>query len=101
MLARQKNLNNIEKEEPIIRRVYRKSLNYGATVVSVYHTLLSQLYHRGCHGRSMGIVTPVPWSWKDRVLLGGTSVSTSVVTTVPKKTEISESYHIHTNDYVE
>ena len=96
-----KNLNNIEKEEPIIRRVYRKSLNYGATVVSVYHTLLSQLYHRGCHGRSMGIVTPVPWSWKDRVLLGGTSVSTSVVTTVPKKTEISKSYHIHTNDYVE
>ena len=40
-----------------------------------YHTLLSQLYHRGCHGRSMGIVTPVPWSWKDRVLLGGTSVT--------------------------
>ena len=96
-----KNLNNIEKEEPIIRRVYRKSLNYGATVVSVYHTLLSQLFHRGGHGRSMGIVTPVPWSWKDRVLLGGTSVSTPVVTTVPKKTEISESYHIHTNDYVE
>ena len=47
-----------------------------------YHTLLSQLFHRGCHGRSMGIVTPVPWSWKDRVLLGGTSVSTPVVTTV-------------------
>ena len=66
-----------------------------------YHTLLSQSYHRGCHSRSMGVVTPVPWSWNDRVLLGGTSVSTPVVTTVPKKTEISESYHIHTNDYVE
>ena len=25
----------MEKEEPIIRRVYRKTLNYGATVVSV------------------------------------------------------------------
>ena len=49
-----------------------------------YHTLLSQSYHRGCHGRSVGIVTPVPWSWKDRVLLGGTSVSTPFVTTVPK-----------------
>ncbi|MDY4851404.1 MAG: hypothetical protein SO188_00940 [Prevotella sp.] len=49
-----------------------------------YHTLLSQSYHRGCHGRSMGIVTPVPWSWKNRVLLGGTSVSTPVVTTVPR-----------------
>ena len=84
MLARQINLNNMEKEEPIIHRVYRKSLNYGATVVSVVSYALSQSYHRGCHGRSMGIVTPVPWSWKDRVLLGGTSVSIPVVTTVPK-----------------
>ncbi|MDY4852408.1 MAG: hypothetical protein SO188_06155 [Prevotella sp.] len=46
-----------------------------------YHTLLSQLYHRGCHGRSMGIVTPVPWSWKDRVLLGGTTVTKAYDTT--------------------
>ena len=30
----------------------------------------------------MAVVTPVPWSWNDRVLLGGTSVSTPVVTTV-------------------
>ncbi|MDY4852672.1 MAG: hypothetical protein SO188_07535 [Prevotella sp.] len=47
-----------------------------------YHTLLSQSYHRGCHGRSMAVVTPVPWSWNKCDNLGGTSVSTPVVTTV-------------------
>ncbi|MDY4853676.1 MAG: hypothetical protein SO188_12840 [Prevotella sp.] len=45
---------------------------------------MSQSYHRGGHGRSMDIVTLVPWSWNKCDNSGGTSVSTPVVTTVPK-----------------
>ena len=71
MLARQINLNNMEKEEPIIRRVYRKSLNYGATVVSVvsyaFVTVvpprISRSFHGHCHTRSMVMERPCPPRW--------------------------------------
>ena len=61
MLTRQINLNNMENEEPIIRRVYRKSLNYGETVVSVvsyaFVTVvpprMSRSFHGHCHTRSI------------------------------------------------
>ena len=71
MLARQINLNNMEKEEPIIHRVYRKSLNYGATVVSVvsyaFVTVvpprMSRSFHGHCHTRSMVMERPCPPRW--------------------------------------
>ena len=71
MLSRQINLNNMEKEEPIIRRVYRKSLNYGATVVSVvsyaFVTVvpprMSRSFHGHCHTRSMVMERPCPPRW--------------------------------------
>ena len=66
-----KNLNNMEKEEPIIRRVYRKSLNYGATVVSVvsyaFVTVVpprrTRSFHGHCHTRSMVMERPCPPRW--------------------------------------
>ena len=73
MLSRQINLNNMEKEEPIIRRVYRKSLNYGATVVSVvsyaFVTVvpprMSRSFHGRCHTRSMVMERPCPPRWNN------------------------------------
>ena len=61
----------MEKEEPIIRRVYRKSLNYGATVVSVvsyaFVTVvpprMSRSFHGHCHTRSMVMERPCPPRW--------------------------------------
>ena len=61
----------MEKEEPIIRRVYRKSLNYGATVVSVvsyaFVTVvpprMSRSFHGHCHTRSMVMERPCPHRW--------------------------------------
>ena len=71
MFARQINLNNMENEEPIIRRVYRKSLNYGETVVSVvsyaFVTVvpprMSRSFHGHCHTRSMVMERPCPPRW--------------------------------------
>ena len=61
----------MENEEPIIRRVYRKSLNYGATVVSVvsyaFVTVvpprMSRSFHGHCHTRSMVMERPCPPRW--------------------------------------
>ena len=66
-----KNLNNMEKEELILRRVYRMSLNYGATVVSVvsyaFVTVvpprMSRSFHGRCHTRSMVMERPCPPRW--------------------------------------
>ena len=66
-----KNLNNMEKEELILRRVYRMSLNYGATVVSVvsyaFVTVvpprMSRSFHEHCHTRSMVMERPCPPRW--------------------------------------
>ena len=61
----------MENEEPIIRRVYRMSLNYGATVVSVvsyaFVTVvpprMSRSFHGHCHTRSMVMERPCPPRW--------------------------------------
>ena len=66
-----KNLNNMEKEKLILRRVYRKSLNYGATVVSVvsyaFVTVvpprMSRSFHEHCHTRSIVMERPCPPRW--------------------------------------
>ena len=63
MLSRQINLNNMEKEEPIKRRVYRKSLNYGATVVSVvsyaFVTVVPPRMSRSFHGHGKTVTSSV------------------------------------------
>ena len=61
----------MENEEPIIRRVYRMSLNYGATVVSVvsyaFVTVvpprMSRSFHEHGHTRSMVMERPCPPRW--------------------------------------
>ena len=66
-----KNLNHMEKEELILRLVYRKSLNYCETVVSVvsyaFVTVvpprMSRSFHGRCHTRSMVMERPCPPRW--------------------------------------
>ena len=44
---------------------------------------MSQLYHYGCHSRTIAVVTIVPELWEDCDNRSGTSVTIGIVTTVP------------------